>query len=544
MSSAIARLLILVCAALAVVPATAGAATKSSVPKVKSVAPMKLKIGDRLTIKGAGFLKGKNRNTVVFKASGQRAVFVKAESATTTKVVVKVPSKLLSFFKIKGGDSVATRFQLRVLARKLSKAYTPTKSSPVISPVTTSSPSTPAKKSSGSSGSSSSSSAASGGSTSSGGPAAAADCDADSMTDDVDTDDDNDLLFDSTEATIGTGVCAADTDGDGMTDGWEYKSAVDFNQRNCPNSTDYPIPCAAAYPYPKKLAYPNPRYADAGTDFDGDFLTAGHEFLAWKRKAAADASWNNIGNLWYSAGLQASQDTSAAAPCVGMAVPEPFGGKEDYPEFDRSAPPAAPSYLPDNAFQNAEYDIYSLDRFGRNAPNGCLDDSERDEDGDFLGNVEELLAQLSARSWWNSVHTENPYKEEFLGTDWLDADSDGDGVIDGLDDQDGDDFLNVEEVTRGSKSNTSTGALSARNGLWVDPFNPCLPAINSASCPTALLLDGPAWAPFHKANEPAPLERWPLYQEALYSNSFGPELFDGLLPADQDLPPLHPLPRP
>ena len=538
MSSAIARLLILVFAALAVVPATAGAATKSSIPKVTSVAPMKLKIGDRLTIKGSGFLKGKNRNTVVFKASGQRAVFVKAESATATKVVVKVPSKLLTFFKVKAGDSVATRFQLRVLARKLSKAYTPTKGSPVISPVTTSSSSTPAKKGTSSSGSSSSS-AASGGGASAGGAALPPDCEADGMSDDVDTDDDNDLLLDTTEASIGTGVCNADTDGDGMTDGWEYKSATDFNQRNCPNSTDYPIPCAAAYPYPKKVAYPNPRYADAGTDYDGDFLSAGHEFLAWKRKAAADASWNNIGNLWYSAGLQASQDTSAAAPCVGMEVPEPFNGKEDYPEFDRSAPPAAPSYLPDGTFQTAAYRVYSLDRFGRHANDGCLDDAERDEDGDFLGNVVEIQAETSNRTWWMDVYGEPAYKEEFTGTDWLDADTDGDTVIDGLDDQDGDDFLNVEELYRGNKSHdTEDGALPARNGLWVDPFNPCLPAIDSASCPAAVLVGTTPWMPFYDTTEP--LDRWPLYHTAAFSG----ELWNGLLPADQDLPPLHPLPRP
>ncbi len=543
MSSAIARLLLLVCAALAVVPATAGAATKSSVPKVKSVAPMKLKVGDRLTIKGSGFLKGKNRNTVVFKASGQRAVFVKAESATTSKIVIKVPTKLLSFFKVKGGDAVATRFQLRVLARKLSKAYTSTKGSPVISPVATSSPSTPAKKSSGSSGSSSSS-AASGGSTSAGGPAAAADCEGDGTSDAVDTDDDNDLLLDSTEAAIGTGVCVADTDGDGLTDGWEYKSAVDFNQRNCPNSTDYPIPCAAAYPYPKKFGYPNPRNADAGTDYDGDSMTAGEEFTAWQRKAAADASWNNVGNLWYSGGLQASQDTSAAAPCVGMVVPEPFNGKEDYPEFDRSAPPFVPSYLPDGAFTGSEYDVYSLDSVGRHAYDGCLDDAERDEDGDFLTNFDEAHGGMTRRTWWGSVYGEALYKETFTGTDWLDADSDGDGVVDGLDDQDGDDFLNVEELNRGPKSNSSTGARADRAGLWVDPFNPCLPAINSASCPPSLLLDSDAWMPFYKDGETPPVERWPLYEESYHANSFGAELWDGLLPADQELPALHPLPRP
>ena len=45
-------------------PAAANAATP---PTVSSVAPLKLKIGERLTILGKGFLAGKNRDTVVFK---------------------------------------------------------------------------------------------------------------------------------------------------------------------------------------------------------------------------------------------------------------------------------------------------------------------------------------------------------------------------------------------------------------------------------------------------------------------------------------------
>src|SRR3954464_3048010 len=94
MRTTVFRPLLGVCALCAVVPATAGAATA---PKVTSVAPLKLKIGDRLTIKGKGFIPGKNRNTVVFKSRGARAVFVKAESATKTRLVVKVPTKLVPF---------------------------------------------------------------------------------------------------------------------------------------------------------------------------------------------------------------------------------------------------------------------------------------------------------------------------------------------------------------------------------------------------------------------------------------------------------------
>src|SRR3954447_25159587 len=131
MRTTVFRILLLVCALFAVVPATAGAATA---PKVTSVAPLKLKIGDRLTVRGKGFLPGKNRNTVVFKANGARAVFAKAQSATRTKLVVKVPAKLAPFLKVSAGQPTPTRFQLRVLARKLSPSYTPVSGSPTIAP--------------------------------------------------------------------------------------------------------------------------------------------------------------------------------------------------------------------------------------------------------------------------------------------------------------------------------------------------------------------------------------------------------------------------
>src|SRR4051794_37693096 len=132
----VSRILLLVCALLAVAPATATAAAATT-PKVTSVTPLKLKIGERLTIKGKGFLRGKNRNTVVFKAGGARAVFAKAESATATKLVIKVPAKLAPFLTSSAGKPVPTRFRLRVLARKLSPNYTPLGASPMIAPTTT-----------------------------------------------------------------------------------------------------------------------------------------------------------------------------------------------------------------------------------------------------------------------------------------------------------------------------------------------------------------------------------------------------------------------
>jgi hypothetical protein len=570
----VSRILLSVCALLAVVPATASAA---AAPKVTSVAPLQLKVGDKLTIRGTGFIAGKNHNTVIFKATGARAVFAKAQTATKTKIVVKVPAKLLSFLKVKDGESVATRFQIRVLAKRLSPTYTPAGKSPVIAAAATPAVTPVAGKTPATA---TSTAGASAPTAAPAAPAAAPDCDHDGTPDATDTDDDNDLLPDTLERQIGTQTCNADSDGDGMEDGWEYKSALDLNQRSCPGAGDYPVPCAAAMPYPGKRPYPNPRDAtDGNTDHDGDGLTAIEEFTAWRLKATKDPAWHTLTNLWYSDGLQASQDTSAATGCRGMTVPEPFDGNGVRPEFAR---PTTPVSYPD--VTQPEYAIYTLDRDGRHAGDGCLDDAERDEDGDFLSNWDETVGPFApgqlGPGWWKGVYAEPDFKLTFAGTDWLDPDVDGDGVVDGLDDQDHDDFLNVEEVVRGPESRTANGDGGSRRGLWVDPYNPCLPSPNSRTCPPSLLLNAAAWMPFKKAADSDPVPRWPLYgvldpsdrtndiSDVVYDphdvdpavlaaaqqtdpnvdpntlpDITSPEVWSPPVAVTQTLPPLHPLPR-
>jgi hypothetical protein len=139
---------------------------------------------------------------------------------------------------------------------------------------------------------------------------------------------------------------------------------------------------------------------------------------------------------------------------------------------------------------------------------GCLTDEERDEDGDLLTNYDELSGRMVPGYW------KAKYAEEIGGTphenglDWLDPDSDGDGTVDGIDDQDFDDYLNIEELTRGIRSVSETVDVPQLNpdgtpvrnangdpivdkvpkypvgttGLWVNPFNPCYPDTNSKNC--------------------------------------------------------------
>ena len=125
-----------------------------------------------------------------------------------------------------------TRFRLRVLSSKLSKAYTPAKLSPVIGP----------RSASGSDGNS-------GGA---GVPTAPdGDCDADGVKNGVDLDDDNDLLGDALELSLVLDPCVGDTDGDGVEDGFEYQSADRPQQRRLPAPEPLaPVPGQDAVPEP------------------------------------------------------------------------------------------------------------------------------------------------------------------------------------------------------------------------------------------------------------------------------------------------------
>jgi len=483
-------------------------------PTVSKVSPTKVAIGEVMTITGKGFLKGKGKNTVVFRRSGKRSVFAKADGLSTTRLRLRVPEKLGTFLSRQSGKTVGTRFQIRVLARRFGKRYTVLKKSPTI---------LPAKKVN----------VATGPSpvvlpapapTATAAAAPPSDCDGDGQIDDVDADDDNDLLPDTLEAQLGTNRCLADTDGDGMEDGWEYQSATDLNQVACPAAV-YPTYCAPARPYPGKVHYPNPLDPkDGAIDFDGDWLEAALEYQAWKRKGAADAAYRTLTNMWYSDGFQASQDTSSADGCRGIAaahMPAPYGG------------------LP----------IYGLDRhnfLGHGV--GCLTDDERDEDGDLLTNLDETHGAMSGPGYWAGVYKEIPYRVAYRGTNWLDPDTDGDGVIDGLDDQDGDDFRNIEEIMRGAPVVLDGTDTNEVDGLWVDPFNPCLPAIESQRCPRQIPADAnTAWAPF---TEPRPQTRWPLYatgypdvDKEIWGVESGGLETGPVARADQTLPPPHPLPR-
>jgi hypothetical protein len=385
----------LACTAL-LAAAGASAASASKLPRISSVAPLKLGVGDVLTIRGANFRAGAARNSVVFKRDGSRAVFVKAGQATSTRIEIRVPSSLVAFLPSAAGKATAARFRLRVLAARFSRGYTPAALSPTIGPANAQAPMPGA-----------------GGPT---GPATAPvvlatpDCDGDGTPDAIDGDDDNDMLSDTLEIAIGTAPCNPDSDGDGVPDGFEYQSAIDLNNG------------AGSLPYPGRRPYPNALFADAGSDYDGDGLSAGQEYLLWHYAGPRTLT------LSYSAGLKRTI--------------------------------------------------------------GPVDDDLRDADADGIGNWDEFDGRMTP-AWWAAIYKEKPYTESYAGTNAVDPDSDGDGVLDGADDTDHDGWTNAAELSRAQ--------------YRVQPFNPCLPDYRSATCSNHPPVDGP-YPPFDAPLPPSPIQ--------------------------------------
>lgn len=393
------RLLLLACALLTVllVPASAMAkSTKRTYPVIKKVTPLKIAVGDKLTIKGTGFKAGKGVNSVVFKRDGKPAVFVKSGLSTKKKIYVTVPDKLAAFL---GSDSegaaVPTRFRLRVLASRFSKNFTSSKLSPIVKP----------KPGSASS------------------PAGTYQQCQDKAKATPDADVDADGLTNGTELAYGVDPCTADSDRDGMTDGYEFYSAKDLN--------------GSALPYPGRRPWPNPLdNTDGGYDFDGDGLTLFEEYKLWK----------GLGGVFplavYSDGLQSTGGIVPASTPAQQAL--------------------------------------DLDADGK------LTDDERDADGDGLSNVVEYKYR-GTFSWWVTViTTEKPYRwTTFKELDPAVADTDGDGVLDGADDQDHDGYDNFTEMERSR----------LQVGLRVQPYNPCLPDPHSLTCGRYVPPVDP-WPPF------------------------------------------------
>jgi hypothetical protein len=379
-------------------------------PVIKLVSPLKVGVGDLLTIEGRGFRAGKNKNTVVFKRSGQRAIFVKAETATATVIKVHVPLKLQAYMQIVANQPIPSIFAIRIIAKRFGLRFTAKKLSPTVGPAGT------------------------GVTTPGGNPVTAYEACLSKALANPAGDEDIDSLSNALEKSLGLDPCRADTDTDGMTDGWEYQSALDLNSR--------------ALPYPGKKPWPNPLDpSDGGNDFDGDGLSSATEFALWQYLGS---QFNADGTI--SAYSDGTQNTGGTVP---VTTPE----------------------------------LQNLDMSG----DGNLTDDERDADNDGLSNIVEVTTTGKLKWWEAAYKLEKTYSwRVFAETSPTDPDSDGDGVLDGADDQDVDGYDNFTEM----QLNRS------RSTLFVQPFNPCLPDPYSPTCGRYVPLDASsAWPPFDTANQ-------------------------------------------
>jgi thrombospondin type 3 repeat protein len=410
-----------------------GASAATHTPVITSFSPSQVAVGQKLVLNGKYFKTGVTHNRVFFvRASDGKTVRARPSKASSTRrMEVIVPTAITPFLSIVNGQRSATRFEIYVLSGLFSKKTAKSKS-PIILPAGTAG------------------APGSGGGTT-GTTAPPADCDADGTPDAQDTDDDNDGLPDTVEAQIGTNPCKADTDGDGVSDGYEYYSALDLNGSNLP--------------YPGSRPYPNPLDGtDAGKDFDGDGMTMAEEYAAWV----------------YS----------------GRILPGGPGQSFPYSDGNQTSPAGfGPGYM-------------DLDG------NGRITDDEKDADSDGLPNWLELHkteTKYSASSGCVFVPSTGPAPTHYGNTftqchggpimpngntfgnsmmtadtvngtkvpDWLSTqllnylnpDTDGDGIPDGQDDNDFDGLSNSEEITAGV------------DGFYTEPQDPCDPNVNAPFCP-------------------------------------------------------------
>jgi len=462
------------------VPATAGAtvhaqasAKKKKLPVVTRVAPLQVAIGQKLEIRGRNFLRGRNKNTVVFKRTGGRAIFVKADIGTKKLLRLTVPTKLKPALRTRAGVAVPTRFRLRVLAKKFGKRFTKASRSPVIGPELPPTPATPPRA------------------------AADGDCDGDGVKNGIETDDDGDLLSDDLELRYKTDGCKADSDGDGATDGYEIQSAKDLND------DEYQV-AQSVLPYPEKRPYPNALFADSGTDYDGDSLTLGEEFSLWQ----SYRDHPGLDPLIYSDGNQYSlYDRDGAGHRPGAPRKDPFAKYGDFFAWATGAGYGTVTYGGSNyALRDFNHDgaisaaasvdgvepdyHYSENTYFDFDSNGKLSDDERDEDADGLTNFDEAHGRMLPGYWSGCYSREQAYPVPYAGTSIVDPDTDGDGVRDGADDQDHDDLPNIAELSRNAASghlfeNTCSdkGAVKHTPDFGrVNPFNPCLPNPVARTC--------------------------------------------------------------
>jgi hypothetical protein len=449
-------LLALSAVALLVAAPAASAAKKGPKPKITRVTPMRVSVGNLLTIRGRNFRPTPKGNTVIFRASNGRTAFAKPRRASRTKLVVRVPAAVSRLLTVRASSQRPTRLKLRVLAGRFSE-YTSRRLSPVVT--------------------------GSGEDDGGGGepPKVCKD----------DGDHDNDLLSNDTEIQVGLDPCLEDTDQDGMTDGWEYYAAKDLNVK--------------AVPYPGKRPFPNgldPSDGSSGKasqwDFDGDGLTTKEEFRAWRRSGSSfEPAY--VGGLDLLSPLGYSDGTKFSRANEAPVVPAWRSSSYGLPNPPQSFPSAF-DLFGDAEWRDSERDA---DADGlANRLESAKGPSNNAWWAAFWANDRRFSPPVEP--WGEEAYCAPPLTQSpghfderpFQDLDLADADVDGDTLLDGEDDQDDDGYTNIVELYETEKDLDGNGqpmwcgyaagvvpTIQISGSPWaVNAFNPCAPNPGSRTC--------------------------------------------------------------
>ena len=452
------------------VPAVAGTATAEAAkaPVVKRITPKHVFVGDTLTLRGRHFRRGIEKNTVAFKRRGAKVVLVRAGKSTAKLLKVKLPKRLEKALLVRSGAPVPTRLQVRVLAYRFGKRFTRPSLSPIVGPERPPAPPRPP------------------------GADPAGDCDTDGQLNGVDADDDNDLLSDALEYRLRTDQCKPDSDGDGVTDGYEYQSARDLNDDEYQEpQTILPAPRSART---RTRCPPTRTSTTTATRCCSARSSRSGRPIATRRPVSTTSSTPTATSTPPTAATApAGAPARWSAPTRRPSTPTSSAGPVR-PATARSVTSTGTARSPRTRLRYFDLDLDIK-----------LSDDERDEDADGLTNYDEATGRNTSGYWAACYKSEKPYRITYAGTDFVDPDSDGDTVRDGADDQDNDDVANLMELSRraaayprgpdGVCGKDGSAASAAPAHGRVNPYNPCLPYVNSRTCERHPAIDN-SYAPF------------------------------------------------
>lgn len=104
-------------------PFAGAASVPAGAPRLARLGANAVTVGQTITLKGRGFVPGKRRDVVVLQRRGARTIFIRADRATATRVVVTLSAcRVLPFLDWRDGAPQPTRFRVSVLGRRLSAA--------------------------------------------------------------------------------------------------------------------------------------------------------------------------------------------------------------------------------------------------------------------------------------------------------------------------------------------------------------------------------------------------------------------------------------